>query len=94
MFHFFLDYISIYCGRRQGGVWAVVGLATCWLRPQAIHGLPPVNEAGLKAIKLECLQLKGRAGYHKPELGLAKYREDWIIKELDDPFPTLVVFTR
>ncbi|CAL8339112.1 unnamed protein product [Boreogadus saida] len=35
---------------------------------QAIHGLPPVNEAGLKAIKLECLQLKGRAG-HKPELG-------------------------
>jgi hypothetical protein len=69
----------------------VVGLATCWLHPQAIHGLPPVNEAGLKAIKLECLQLKGRAAYPKPEL--ASYREDWIIKEVDDPFPTLVVFT-
>ena len=43
----------------------VVGLATSWLHPQAIHGIPPVNEAGLKAIKLECLQLKVRAGYHK-----------------------------
>ena len=44
-------------------------LATWWLHPQAIHGLPPINEAALKAIKLDCLQLKGRAGYHKPELG-------------------------
>ena len=33
-------------------------LATCWLHPQALHGLPPINEAGLKAIKLECLLLK------------------------------------
>ena len=72
----------------------MVGLATSWLHPQAIHGIPPVNEAGLKAIKLECLQLKGRAGYHKPAIVLARYREDWIIKEVDDPFPTLVVFTR
>ena len=72
----------------------MVGLATSWLHPQAIYGIPPVNEAVLKATKLECLQLKGRAGYHKPELGLARYREDWIIKEVDDPFPTLVVLTR
>ena len=33
--------------------------------------IPPDNEAGLKAIKLECLLLKRGAGYHKPELGLA-----------------------
>ena len=32
--------------------------------------IPPDNEAGLKAIKLECLLLKRGAGYHKPELGL------------------------
>ena len=54
----------------------VVCLATWWLQPQAIHGLPPVNKADLKAIKLECWQVKGRAGYHKPELGLASYRQD------------------
>ena len=57
-------YISvyIYCGRRQGGVRGLGierrHLATCWLHPQALHGLPPINEAGLKAIKLECLLLK------------------------------------
>ena len=72
----------------------MVGLATSWLLPQAIHGLPPVNKAGLRAIKLECLQLKRKAGYHKPELRLARYREDWIIKEVDDPVPNLVVFTK
>ena len=44
--------------------------------PLAIHGLPPINEAGLKAINLDCLQLKGRSGDHKPELGLASYRQD------------------
>ena len=48
--------------------------------PQAIHGLPLINEAGQKAIRLECLLLKKRAGYHKPELGrelgLAKDGQD------------------
>ena len=28
------------------------------------------NEAGLKAIKIECLLIKRGVGYHKPELGL------------------------
>jgi hypothetical protein len=55
-------YLYIYCGRRQGGVRGLGierrHLATCWLHPQALHGLPPINEAGLKAIKLECLLLK------------------------------------
>ncbi|CAL8399009.1 unnamed protein product [Boreogadus saida] len=58
------------CGRLQGGERGVVCLATCWLHPQALHGLPHLNEEGLKAIKLECLLLKRGAGYHKPELGL------------------------
>ena len=56
----------ICCGRLLGGVLEMVGLATCWLHPQAIHGLPPINEAGLKAIKLESWLLKERGGYHKP----------------------------
>jgi hypothetical protein len=34
-----------------------------------IHGLPPLNEAGLKVIKRECLQVKDRAGYHKGKKG-------------------------
>ena len=36
----------------------MVGLATCLLHPQAIHGLPPIYEAGLKVIQWECLQVK------------------------------------
>ena len=50
----------------------MVGLATCWLHPQAIHGLLPLNEAGLKVIKWGCLQVKGRAGYRKGKRGLCE----------------------
>ena len=53
-----------YCGKRQGAVRGVVYLATCWLLPQALHGLPPFNDASLRIIKQECLGLNGRAGYH------------------------------
>ena len=49
----------------------MVYLATCWLHPQTLHGLPPFSDAGLRIIKQECLGLKGRAGYHAGELGLA-----------------------
>ena len=52
------------CGRRQGGVRGVVGLATCWLHPQAIYGLPPVNEASLRIVNQGCLGLRGLANRH------------------------------
>ena len=39
----------------------MVGLATCWLHPQAIYGLPPFNEASLGIVKQGCLGLRGRA---------------------------------
>ena len=77
---FIFRLIDRWCGRRQGGVRGVVGLATCRLHPQAIHGLPPINEAGLKAIKLESWLLRERAGYHKPELQICRQFDghyDW-----------------
>ena len=60
----------------------MVGLPTCWLHPQALRGRPPLYEAGLKVIKRECLQVKGRASYHNEKRGLcvpgmlAHYRQD------------------
>ena len=43
-------YVCTCCGRCQG-VRGVVGLATCWLHSQAIYGLPPINEAGLRPLR-------------------------------------------
>ncbi|CAL8253532.1 unnamed protein product [Boreogadus saida] len=60
----------MYCGRRQGGVRGVVGLATCWLHPQAIYGLPHVNEASLGIVKQGCLCLKELANRHEGRLRL------------------------
>ena len=61
----------------------MVVLATCWLYPKAIYGLPPINEAGLKAIKLECLLIKRGAGYHKPELGLGLVSRQDLFERLE-----------
>ena len=64
----------------------MVGLATCWLHPKALHGLPPFNEASLGIVKQGCLGLRGRAnsrvregrlrGERLEKLGLAKDRQD------------------
>ena len=60
----------------------MVGLATCWLHPQAIYGLPPLNEASLGIIKQGCLGLKEVANDRQgrleleEELGLAEDRQD------------------
>ena len=55
----------------------MVGLATCWLHPQAIYGLPPFNEASLGIVKQGCLGLRGRVKRHgrRGRLGLAKDRQ-------------------
>ena len=69
----------MYCGRRQGGVRGVVCLATCWLHPQALHGLPPFVDASPGIIKQGCLGLKGLAYYRQGLCdlgGLRKYRQD------------------
>ena len=60
----------------------VVGLATCWLHPQAIYGLPPSNEASLGIVRQGCSSLKGLANRRvgrlelEEELGLGKDRQD------------------
>ena len=60
----------------------MVGLATCWLHPQAIYGLPPFNGVSLGTIKQGCLGLKelanDRQGRLELELalGLAQGRQD------------------
>ena len=63
----------------------MVGLATCWLHPQAIYGLPPVNEASLGIIKQGCWGLKELANDRRgklelegrlEKLTLAKERQD------------------
>ena len=48
----------------------MVGLATCWLHPQAIYGLPPSNEASLGIIKQGCLGLKEVANDRQGKLEL------------------------
>ena len=63
----------------QGGGRGVAGLATCWLRPQASHGLPHFNHASLRIITQGCLGLKELANDRQGELGklgLAKDRHD------------------
>ena len=63
----------------------MVGLATCWLHPQAIYGLPPSNEASLGIVRQGCLGLRGLANRHVgkleleeelEKLGLAEDRQD------------------
>ena len=53
--------MCVYCCRCQGGVRGVVGLATCWLHPQAMYGLPPSNEASLGIVKQGCWGLKAHS---------------------------------
>ena len=48
----------------------MVGLATCWLHPQAIYGLPPFNEASLGIIKQGCWGLKEVANNRQGKLEL------------------------
>ena len=63
----------------------MVGLATCWLHPQAIYGLTPSNEASLGIVRQGCSSLRGLANRHvggklelelELALGLAKDRQD------------------
>ena len=60
----------------------MVGPATCWLHPQAIYGLPHVNEASLGIIKQGSWGLRGLANRHvgklelEEELGLGEDRQD------------------
>ena len=67
----------------------MVGLATCWLHPQAIYGLPPSNEASLGIFRQGCFILSGMVNRHvgrlklelegdleQGKLGLGKDRQD------------------
>ena len=62
------------CGRLQGGVRGVViegrYVAACWLHPQAINGLPPLNEGHLRTINQSAGWLKGEvSGWARREGG-------------------------
>ena len=48
----------------------MVGLATCWLQPQALYGLPPSNKASLGIVRQGCWGLRGLTNRHVGRLRL------------------------
>ena len=64
----------------------MVGLATCWLHPKALHGLPPFNEASLGIVKQGCWGLRGLANrYVKGKLELELELELGRLGQAKDP---------
>ena len=70
----------------------MVGLATCWLHPQAIYGLPPSNEASLGIVRQGCSSLRGLANRHVGKLGLELEEELGLGKDRQDLCDRLAVW--